>query len=237
MDTQKLEKIGLTRNESIVYTCLLRLGTAPAQALVKESELHRSRVYDALESLQRKGLAGFVVKDYKKYFQAVAPEKLLSYIEEQKETVEELLPELNKLQGQKREEISGSVYRGKEGLKSIYSLMLKESGDVLVLGAKGHIFSELKYYLPSFERERLKKKMKWVCLWDTEQAMENRKKDLLVSGKTLPKGFDSKAVVQVFGDKVAIVSWEEKYPAAFLIENKNIADSFRKWFNLIMKYC
>lgn len=50
-----------------------------------------------------------------------------------------------------------------------------------------------------------------------------------------PKGFDSNGVVNIFGNKVAIVLWKEKYPSAFIIENKEIADSFRKWFNLIYK--
>ena len=152
MDTKDLEKMGLTRNESIIYISLLKLGITSAQNLVKESELHRSRVYDGLESLQRKGLVGFVVKNYKKYFQAVEPEKLLDYIDEKREAVKQILPDLKKIEGVKREEISASVYKGKEGLKTILSEMLKEGKDIMVLGAKALIYSELQYFLPNFER-------------------------------------------------------------------------------------
>jgi len=235
MDTKNLEKIGLTRNESIIYISLLRLGATSAQNLVKESELHRSRVYDSLESLQRKGLAGYVIKDYKKYFQAVKPDKLLEYLDEQREAVQQILPELKKIEGMKREEISASVYKGKEGLKTIHSEMLKEGKDVRVLGAKGLIYSELQYYIPNFEREKLKKGINTICLWDKEEYKKRAVNKKHLYGKVLPKGYDSNGVVNIFGNKVAIVLWKEKYPTGFMIDNKDIADSFRKWFDLIYK--
>ena len=233
MDTKNLEKMGLTRNESTIYISLLKLGMTNAQNLIKESELHRSRVYDSLESLQRKGIVSYVIKDYKKYFQAVQPEKLLDYIDEQKEAVRQMIPELKKIEGLKREEISASVYKGKEGLKTIHSEMLKEGKDIYVIGAKGLIYSELVHYMPNFERERLNKGMRWKILWDKEETMTEVVKKKKVEGKTLPKGFDSKGAVNIFGNKVAIVLWKEKYPSGFMIENKDIADSFKKWFKLI----
>ncbi len=238
MNLKNLEKIGLTRNEAIVYTSLLKLGSTAAQNLVKESELHRSRVYDALESLQRKGLASHVIKDFKKYFQAVEPNKLFHYIEEQKEHLKEILPELKRLEGMKKEEIKATIYKGKEGLKTIHSEMLKEGKEIRVLGAKAIILDELKFFMPNFERERIKAKQKWTCLWDTQKAKKKaegfRK---LIQGKVLPKGYDSNSVVNIFGNKVAIVHWKEKYPTAFMIDNKDIANSFRKWFKLIEKNC
>lgn len=233
MDTKNLEKVGLTRNESIIYISLLKLGITSAQNLVKESELHRSRVYDSLESLQRKGLVSYVVKDYKKYFQAVEPEKLLDYVDEQREAVKQILPDLRKIEGVKREEISASIYKGKDGLKTIHSEMLKEGKDIMVLGAKALIYSELQYFLPNFERKRIKKGMSWICLWDKEEYKERMPSKSGVQGKVLPPGFDSNGVVNIFGNKVAIVLWKEKYPSGFMIDNKDIANAFRKWFNII----
>jgi sugar-specific transcriptional regulator TrmB len=209
-----------------------------AQNLIKESELHRSRVYDSLEKLETKGLVSHVVKDYKKYFQAVRPEKLLSYIEEQKEAVKQIIPNLKSIEGLKREEIHASIYKGKEGLKTIHSEMLKEGQDVRVLGAKGLIFEELQYFMPNFERERIKKKMNWILLADKKEIKEKViKKTRLMEGKVLPKQAQSKGVVNIFGNKVAIVLWKERYPTGFMIENKEIAESFRKWFGVMYKNC
>ena len=236
MDSTKLEKIGLTKNQSVVYISLLKLGSTNVQNIIKESGMHRSRVYDSLEKLQQLGLVSFVVKDFKKYFQAANPEKLLDYINEKREIVTQTLPELKNLEGMKKEEINASIYKGNEGLKTIHSEMLKEGKEVFVLGAKGMIFTELPYFIPNFERERIKKKIKFTLIYDKKEVKKYEKeivKRKLFVGKPLPSGFESNGVVNIFGDKVAIVLWKEKYPSAFLIENKDIADSFRKWFKFI----
>lgn len=238
MDTSKLEQVGLTKNQSLVYLSLLRLGSTTAKEIIKESGLHSSRVYDSLEKLQELGLVSFVVKDFKKYFQAAKPEKLLEYLNEKKEVVNQILPELKKLEGMKKEEINASVYKGKEGLKTIHSEMLKEGKDVYLIGAKGIIFSQLQYFMPNFERERTKKKIKFVLIYDKKEVKKYEEqvvKRKFFEGKVLPKGFDSKTVVNIFGNKVAIVLWKEKYPTGFMIENKDVADSFRKWFRFIYK--
>lgn len=237
MDTRILESIGLTRNQSEVYLSLLKLGSATAQMIINESGMHRSRVYDSLDKLQEHGLVSSVVKDFKKYFQAVSPNKLYSFLDEKKQALKEIMPQLENLEGMKKEEIDASVYKGKEGLKTIHSemLKLKKGGEICVLGAKALIYSELEYYIPHFEKNRVKQGIKWKLLWDNKKAKEKTKRLDLMEGKVLPEGFESKGVVNIFGDKVAIVLWKEKYPSGFMIENKDIADSFRKWFKLIYK--
>ncbi len=221
MDTDVLEQIGLTKNQSLVYLSLLKLGSATALQIIRESGMHRSRVYDSLEKLEELGLASSVVKDYKRHFQAVSPEKLLTFLDEKKQAIKKALPKLKKLEGMKKEEINGTIYKGKEGLKTIHSEMLKEGKDIYVLGAKGLIYSELEHYIPNFERERIEKKMKWKILWDEKKTMDKISKKKLVEGKLLPKGFESKGVVNIFGNKVAIVLWKEKYPSGFMIENRH----------------
>jgi len=233
MNTATLENIGLTRNQAEVYLALLKLGSATAQQVIKESGLHRSPVYDALEKLQEQGLVSSVVKDFKQYFQAVSPKKLYSYLEEKKQELTEAMPELEKLESMKKEEINASIYKGKEGLKTIHSEMLKENKDIYVLGGKGLIFSELEFFIPHFEKERIKKGLKWKVLWDKEETKKEVSKRDLVEGKVLPKGNETRSVVNIYGEKIAIFLWKEKYPSAFVINNKDVADSFRTWFNII----
>ncbi len=237
MDTKILESVGLTRNQSEVYLSLLKLGSATAQQIINESGMHRSRVYDSLDKLQEQGLVSSVVKDFKKYFQAVSPNKLYSFLDEKKQALKDIMPQLENLEGMKKEEIDASIYKGKEGLKTIHTemLKLKKGEEICVLGAKALIYSELEYYIPHFEKNRVKQGIKWKLLWDNEKAKEKAKRLNLMEGKVLPKSFESKGVVNIFGDKVAIFLWKEKYPSAFMIENKDIADSFRKWFDLIWK--
>lgn len=234
MNTKILENLGLTKNQSLVYLSLLKLGSSPAQKIIKESGLHRSRVYDAVETLQQKGLVSSVIKNFKQHFQSVPPEKLMDFLEEKKQALREELPKLKQVEGMKKEEIKASIYKGKEGLKTIYSQMLKEGKDIKVLGAKAIIIDELEYVIPHFDKERIAKKIRWINIWDTKEAkIKANKYRKKIEGKVLPKGYEGKGVVNIFGDKVSIVLWEEKHPTAFMIENKETADSFRKWFDLI----
>ena len=61
----------LAKNESKLYLSLLELGSASATQLIQKSGLHRAVVYDILERLIEKGLASFVIKGRKKYFERV----------------------------------------------------------------------------------------------------------------------------------------------------------------------
>ncbi len=235
MDTTVLEKIGLTRNEVTVYLTLLKIGSIPVQRIIKESNLHRSRVYESLGRLERMGLVSSVVKDFRRYFQSAKPEKLVDFVEEQKESLLQIIPHLKSSQGTESEELDGSVYNGKEGIKTILAMVLKEKQDLYVLGAKGLIFSELKYFMPNFERERIKSKIKFIRIYDSKAHQKKALKGELVEGKSFPPGFTSESVVWIFGSKVAILHWKQKIPSAFVIEKKEVADAFRKWFLLIYK--
>ncbi len=243
MHERVLERLGLTRNEAKVYLSLLKRGQTTAGVLVKESGLHRSRVYESLEMLSQKGLVGYVVKDFKRHFQAAKPEVLLDFLEEKKRMIEEskqdirgILPQLKELESMKKEEIDGAVFKGREGLKAIHSDMLKQGEDVWVLGAKGLIFTELKYFMPGFERERVKKGMRWKSIFDKQENFNRIKKPLFVK-RRMPDRFGSQGVVNIYGDRVAVVLWKEKYPTGFLIRNRHIADAFRQWFGFMWEKC
>ena len=150
-----------------------------------------------------------------------------------KEELSEVMSKLEALENTSTEEINATIYKGKEGLKTIHYDMLKVGKQIDVLGGKGLIFSELKYYIPHWEKERINKKMKWRILWDNKKIRDKVITKPLVEGKVLPKGFDTSTVINIYGNKTAIFLWQGNYPDAFVIDNEKIANSFRKWFNLI----
>ena len=49
MKLELLEKIGLTRNESLVYITLLKLGTSKTGNILKQSNLNSGKIYEILE--------------------------------------------------------------------------------------------------------------------------------------------------------------------------------------------
>ena len=242
MNLKLLEEMGLANSEVIVYTTLLEAGSTKVGDLMKKLTLHRSRVYEAINRLTEKGLVSYVIKNNVKYFQAADPENLITYIEEQKEklnekekSIKELLPELKKkiFPITKAE---AHVFEGKEGFKTIRKDVLKQKQTLYLIGAVGKEDIFLKYFFQNFNKLRIKNKIKWKILYDSEVRGKEITKLKLMESRFLPKEYSSPAVINIYADRVVNVGWQEENPVCFMIINEDIADSYRKWFELLWKY-
>jgi sugar-specific transcriptional regulator TrmB len=242
IDTKILEEIGLAPSEIVVYSALLKTGSAKVGVLIKEVSLHRSRVYEAINRLIEKGLVSHVIKNNVKFFQASDPERLLSYVEEQKEKlnqkeadIRKILPELKK-KASLMPNAEAHVLYGKEGFKTMRKDVLKQGQDVYLIGGKGKEYVALEYFFPGFDKERIKKKIKFKILTDfgVKDLKENQELKL-AELRELPKDYSTPAVINIYGDRVVNVLWQNDIPICFMIINKDIADSYRKWFELIWK--
>ncbi|MBI5390880.1 hypothetical protein HZB02_05280 [Candidatus Woesearchaeota archaeon] len=118
MNAQRLQELGLTHHEAQTYLALLETGETKTGLLVKKTGMHRVQIYDALESLIKKGLASYVIKENIKYFQAAAPERIVDFLDEKKEMAAALLPELKVLGIEHASKQSVTIYEGIRGLKS-----------------------------------------------------------------------------------------------------------------------
>lgn len=242
MDARLLEETGLTRSEIMIYTALLERGSTKIGELVKDIGLHRSRVYDAMNRLAARGLVSYVIKNNVKHFEASDPEQLVSYIEEQKAKLEEkknevkrLIPELRKKIAPLRYHSEAHVFSGNEGFKAIRRDIIRQGKKLYLIGAVGKEDKALRYFFPSFDRERIKKKIKWKILYEHGVTGDITRRPLMET-RFLPKEYSTPAVINVYSDRVVNVLWEGEEPTCFMIINKEIADSYRKWFNLLWKY-
>ena len=52
----------------------------------------------------------------------------------------------------------------------------------------------------------------------------------------LSKEYSGPAVINIYADRVVNILWQGETPICFMIINKAIADSYRKWFDLLWKY-
>jgi sugar-specific transcriptional regulator TrmB len=242
MNTKLLEEIGLTNSEITIYTTLLRTGAIKAGALVREVNLHRSRIYESINRLTEKGLLSYVIKNNVRYFEATDPERLVTYIEEQKEklnekekSIKKIIPELKKQISPLKPHAEAHVLAGKEGFKTMRKDVLKQGKDLYLIGGVGKEDKYLKYFFPNFNKLRIKNKIKWKVLYDYEVRNMKIIKHPLMESKCLPKEYSSPAVINIYADRVVNVLWQGENPICFMIINKDIADAYRKWFNLMWK--
>ena len=94
MDIEKqLEKIGLSKNESLIYLFLLKKGETTTGSIIKETQIANSRVYESLNSLVNKAMVSYNVRKNGKHFMAADPERILEKENERKRN-SEVLPEV-----------------------------------------------------------------------------------------------------------------------------------------------
>lgn len=242
MDQRLLQEVGLTNSEITVYTTLLKSGSIKVGDLMKRVSLHRSRVYEAINRLTEKGLVSYVIKNNVKYFEATDPERLITYIEEQKEklnqkkkSIKKIIPELRKQIPLAIPHAEAHVFAGKEGFKTIRKDVLNQKKDLYLIGAIGKEDRFLKYFFPNFNKLRIKSKIKWKILFDHELKGKKITKLALMETRFLPKEYSSPAVINIYADKVVNVLWIKDNPICFMIINQDIANSYRKWFDLLWK--
>jgi len=235
MDIELLEGAGLTRIEAKVYLTMLELGSALAGEITAKSGVHRRCVYDSINRLVEKGLVSYIKTNNRKYFEAAKPERLLGIIDEKKEGINKLMPELNLMHDMAKEEKETLLFKGKQGLKTVFDDQIKEGKEILLWGASTAASDILKYYFPHFDRERARKGINVKIIFDEEARKADYVKKIPLSQvKYLPKEYKSPACTNIYGSKVSIVLWSDN-PVAIVINQKEIAEGYRRYFDLMWK--
>lgn len=234
---QALKKIGLTTNETKVYLALIDLGTSLAGNIARKARLHRRQTYDALHRLIGKGLASYTIKLGKKHFRPVDPERILDIAKEREMEIQSVIPEILEKFKKTESKVHAEIYEGTEGLKSVMELILKEKKEWYTIGSTGKGPVVLPFYLEQFARKRVKLGIKRkVLLVDSKEGRayyKVLKQQGLVKIKFLPKEIQQPQTIWVFDNKVAIILVSVECPVVFLIDNKEIADFYKEYFNLL----
>ena len=128
-----LRNIGLTEKEAITYCTNLKIGTHPASTIARKAQLNRCTAYSVLESLVKKGLVCQFIQNKLRYFTAVEPRQLITYINEQKRNLayhkEEIIVSLPSFEALKHpHHVMPTVksYSSKTGIANIFHEVIRE---------------------------------------------------------------------------------------------------------------
>ena len=237
---KELESLGLSKNESSIYLFLLKKGSTTTGAIIKETKIANSRVYESLNSLIDKGLVTYIVQKNGKSFQAVNPKKLLEIEEERKNKIEKIMPNLINLKSLETIETKTAIYEGFEGFKVAFKKIIDdcpEKEEIYILGFSEQPFAtkSLRVFLNNMNLKSAQKKQKLKIIMDRSAKKtlgKDREKEKYVEVKYMPRGYISPTAVDVFEDYVYMFLWEEK-PFVFMIKNKRIAESFKQYFKFL----
>jgi len=233
MDLSILEKAGLTKNEISIYQTLLKHGSKTATSISKNTGLHRRIVYDSLYRLIQKGIVSYILQNKKRIFQATNPQRFLEIIEEEKQSLNSIMPSMLELFNSKKETSSETqFFKGIEGLKSIFEDELRAKKEILIIGANEIAYELMELYFYWFDKKRIKEKIKTKIIFNKTFQKYNIP---LSEIKYLPEKYSSNMAINIYGDKIAIILWNKENPIAILIKESELAEAYKKHFEIMWR--
>ncbi len=242
MDPTQLTSLGLTSQQSSLYLKLLELGPSSVGNITKHLSIARISCYDTLNRLISRGLVSYINTRGAKLYQATPPQSLLDIAKEhqlaatqQTKTIEHLLPQLQKIQHRTSpDETNATIYKTKQGMKSIFELMLTTNKPIYIISATGIALKEMKYYFPQWHARRLKLHLPVHIIFNEELQHKPLTKIPLSYIRYLPKAYSSPSTIFIFGSCVVTLLWSD-VPFAFLLQSSKIAHSYENYFKLLWK--
>lgn len=230
-----LRKIGLSEGEIKVYSVLLDLGSSPLNKIHESVGIERRNIYDILNKLIERGLVAYIAENKKRYFHVTPPKRILGYLEERQEEIEQIKkriePELQKLTQKfeaKKTAIHAEVYRGSEGVKTVWEDMLDQKA-IYWIGSGRYVPKSFPHFFSRWNARRIEKKITMYNLIRSELRPEITTPFKYEKIHYLPREFSGNpTVICVWGNKVGNFLFGKEL-FVFVIESKELAENCRAY--------
>ncbi|MBX4191774.1 MAG: hypothetical protein KW804_03175 [Candidatus Doudnabacteria bacterium] len=231
------ESLGLSPNEAKIYEALVEHGESGISDISVFAKIHRRNAYDAVSRLINKGLCFEIISSKENRYNAVDPDKLLELLVEKEVELQKVLPDLKKKFNHRVAPQEAYIYKGIEGQKNIWRDLLRIGEDSYFVGAKGGWFDpRLDSTRSAFFKEAKRKDIKFIQLFDHElKGQISSFAPATLQYRFLPKGFSTPSAIHIFGEYVVTytgmgVKKLEEDVTFFVIRSKELANSYKKWF-------
>lgn len=241
MHINDLTDLGLSEEEARVYLATLELGGSYVSTIAKKAGVNRVACYHTLGNLLSKDLIATIKKNNMKYFFVESPQLLVNQLERKFEHAKSILPELLSITNTMQYKPKIQYYEGLDDIKKIFndSLDTDELLGYTNLADLPKVIPE--DYLKEYAKQKTKNKIK------TRMLSPISPKGLKYLDKYYPKDFDRNLVeilfvnpkqflfeyeINIYGDKVSIVSLNPDELIGLIIESPIYAKTQRGIFNL-----
>ena len=245
MRLEQLKELGLSEGEVNVYGALLDLGVTSLQRIHEKTGIERRNIYDILNKLIEKGLISYVQEKGARVYQCTNPNVIKEQVENKEKKLKEIkkvLPEIKSLFLNRKPEIGAEVFRGLSALKTLMDESLDYKEQYWIGGNSEVENTSLAIWFKHWMTRRKEKKIIMKDLVDYGTFLEGLEPKNIEEHKknyykycSLPKDLSSPMVILIFGNKVCQIIWSGNQPFAFVIESKDVKDSFMKYFNYFWK--
>ena len=246
MEFGVLKSIGLSDGEIRAYIALLELGKCTAGKIITQSGISPSKIYDVLNRLIEKGLASYIIEGKIRHFKAAPPNEVFSYIQKKEKELElhksefkKILPQLTLKQKAEPKKFNAEIFEGMGGLITVFDMSFEEAkrGDtVYAFGYPAYASTLFDDYWREYYKKCDKKGLVRKVIYDYDAWFLKKRTGRKMSYyRHMPKGIITPSWVLIFNDKVATVIVTPEQKVCFLVQNKEVANSYVQYFNLLWK--
>lgn len=232
-----IEQLGYSDHEAKLYLASLKTGESNIADLAHIVQMPRSTVKELLDGMQLKGLVNYYEKHGRKYWVAENPEKLMNTLKERETTLGAVLPELKAVVNNSR---SGKpnirLYTGIEEIKLIMDDIIDSKRHVLALVSEDDFRKDMgEDYMDNFIERRKQHFLNIKFIGphsERTKVLKSRDSNEARHTRFLPEHVELRRVSNfIYGDKVALISLNQKEPTGIVIEDPNIARAMSIYFD------
>jgi len=228
-----LIELGLNEHEAGVYLELLKIGGSIASVVAKNIGLKRTTVYAILKSLAEKGFVTTYYRKSKQFFYAEKPQKVANYFEKKLDAFNSLVPMLESMKKKKLQTGGLRFIETLSELKRFYEDVLVEYKNYYIIGNSNAWQGIDPNFFQDFRNRRAKERIgtKLLLTADSKETNPTQEK-FLREFKYLPAKYKFKSTIDIFKDKILIVS-PELSSLAVVIAVPAMVDVFRSVFEML----
>jgi sugar-specific transcriptional regulator TrmB len=233
-----LQSLGLSGEESRIYLALLGLGGCAASILAKEVGLKRTTVYPILHKLAEQGLVNIYFRKNKRFYYAEKPAKVAGLFHKKIESFESIIPVLESLDKKQAQMIGLRFIETIDELENFYFAILDEyrNKKYCAIGNANAWEGLNTDFFTQYRKDRAMHGIKTkLLLTEDSRKINPTDETLLREWKYLPKKYAFKSTMDIFDDKVLIIS--PKFSSlAVVIAVPAMVDIFKTIFEMLWDF-
>lgn len=228
-----LKQYGLSEKEILVYTAILPLDSSKLQDIAKRVDLPRTTIYNTLNYLCQKGIVSFITKGSVRCYQAADPQKLVDALDERKNLLKSVLPQLKVLQENKKADSSVEIFQGQKGLFTILADIFSKKQMLYYFGSYSLSKEILKHQPEHFRTIRLERKIPAKIVMDfyDEEIFHAAEYKRITEMRFNDSLKEFPCMVFIYGKKVALYTLKKDL-IGLIISNEQVAEAMKIVFDL-----
>jgi len=237
--SKELAKLGLSKPEINIYLYLLEQGLSSPIEIIRGTKILRANAYLILKSLQEKGLIEVQPKGKRKLYFSKDPEVLMQNLENKKNVLSDMLPDLRALYKSQKNKPSIKFFYGLEEIRDLF-ISTRGKEKVQFILSTNILFETYPEAFLKYRKEMAKKEVFVQDILTQKSAVSISQKTKEAMGVYYDfrlfeqKYEDMPTSIRIWDDNVALISFDE--PAfGTVVTNKALATTFRVMFETMWK--